>query len=347
MCTLFTVMVSIFNSAECSYFLTGIMAQRGPAFLNRLKQIKEAREIVVVETSAPDTTSFPKQAPPPPESEKRKRKEKREKAKDEKKEKEKKASSSQHSPKRSRLSVPEASKDAVETDKGLIDALFATNLTFAKGTSVSLLTAKNKALVGSSTINLVNTCLEMQSRALAITKVVRVHVLKGGVAEQAKIKEELSISNNSLKEARDANVALGEALRTAEFNLKKVEQERDALRVYSKGMKKANEKLSADVHELEQSLSEATLTHDDAVSDKAQVEIELNELKDYIIDLHKESFSQAVRQAVFIYGVPEQNEMDPDKDIHKDIFNGRLVPIKEIPTADEDAAPNQGEGGEP
>jgi len=31
--------------------------------------------------------------------------------------------------------------------------------------------------------------------------------------------------------------------------------------------------------------------------------------------------------------------MDPDKDV----FNGRLVPIKEIPTADEDAAPNQGE----
>ena len=125
--------------------------------------IKEAREVVVVETSTSDTTPFPEQAPPPPESEKRKRKEKKEKAKDDKKGKEKKASSSQPTPKRSRLSAPEASKDAVETDKGLIDALFATNFTFAKGTSVSLSSVEKKALVGSSTINLVNTYLEMQS----------------------------------------------------------------------------------------------------------------------------------------------------------------------------------------
>jgi len=177
---------------------------------------------------------------------------------------------------------------------------------------------------------------------LVITKVVRAHVLKGGVAKLTKIKKEFSVSNSSLKEASDANVALGEALRATELNLKKAKQERDARRVYSEGIKKTNEKLSADVRELEQSLSEATLAHYDAVSEKAQVEIELNELKDYIIDLHKESFSQVVRQEVFIYGVPEQNEMDPDKDI----FNGRLVPIKEIPTADEDAAPSQGEGGE-
>jgi len=94
-----------------------------------------------------------------------------------------------------------------------------------------------------------------------MTKVIRAHMLKGGVAELAKIKEELSVSTHSLKEACDANVALGETLRTAELNLKKAEQERDALRAYSEGIKKTNEKLSADVRELEQSLSEATL-HD-------------------------------------------------------------------------------------
>ena len=149
----------------------------------------------------------------------------------------------------------------METDKGLIDSLFATNLSFAKDTSVSLSTAEKKALSGSSTVDLVNICFEMHSWTLAMTKVIRAHMLKGGVAELAKIKEELSVSTHSLKEACDANVALGETLRTAELNLKKAEQERDALRAYSEGIKKTNEKLSADVRELEQSLSEATL-HD-------------------------------------------------------------------------------------
>ena len=55
-------------------------------------------------------------------------------------------------------------------------------------------------------------------------------------------------------------------------------------------------------------------------------------MKDYVIDLHKEAFGQVVRQ-----GVPEQNNMDPNKDI----FNGCLVPIKDIPTAAEDPTPKE------
>jgi len=329
-------MVSVFNAAEFIHFMAGIMAQRGSAYLDRLKKIKEDRvatEKVVggstVETHAP----FPDQAPPPPpDSEKGKRK-----SKDEKKGKEKKESSSQPSLKRSRPSVPSSSKDLAETDKGLVESLFGSKLNFAKGTSVALSSAEKKALTGCSTVDLVNTCLKMHSRSLAMTKVIRAHVLKGGVAELARMKEELSASSQSLKESREANSALGEALRTVEMNLKKVEQERDALRAYSEGVKKSNERLSTDARELEQSLSKATLTHDEAVSEKAQLEIELNDLKDYVLDLHKEAFSQAFRQAVFLYRVPEQNNMDPDKDV----FNGCLVPIKDIPTVAEDPTPKE------
>jgi len=165
-------------------------------------------------------------------------------------------------------------------------------------------------------------------------------MLKGGVAELAKIKEELSATTTSLKEARDINAALGESLKTTELKLKKTEQERDGLRAYSKGVKKTNEKLLEDIQELEQSLSEATLAHDEAVSEKAQVGIKLNDLKDNVIDLHKEAFGQAVRQAIFLYGVPEQNELDPDKDV----FDGRLIPIKDIPTAAEDPTPATDKG---
>jgi len=122
-----------------------------------------------------------------------------------------------------------------ETDKGLVESLFGSKLSFAKGSSVALSSAEKKTLSGCSTVDLVNTCLEMYNRSLAITKVIRAHVLKGGVAELAKIKEELSASNQSLKESREANTALGEALWTTKLNLKKMEQERDALRAYSEG----------------------------------------------------------------------------------------------------------------
>jgi len=257
--------------------MAGIMAQRGLAFLDRLKKIKgglEATEKVAGEGSVP--ASYPVQVPPSPESEKRKHKEKKEKAKEDKKGKDKKALSSQPSPKRSRQSALDTSKELVEANKGVVESLFAADLNFAKGTSMSLSSAERKTLSGSSTVDLVNTCLEMHSRTLAITKVLRAHVLKGGVPELAKIKEELSISTASLKETRDANAALGEELRVAELNLKKVEQERDALRAYSEGVKKNNEKLLVDVRELEQSLSEATLAHDEAVFEKVQMGIKRN-----------------------------------------------------------------------
>jgi len=326
-------MVSVFNPTEFSFFLIGIMAQRG-SYLKKMPKIKEdraAEQRVVGEGPAPDATPFPHQALPPPDSEKRKRKEKKEKSKS----KDKKASSSQPSPKRSRLSVPDTSKDPDESDRGLIGPLFAPDMSFAKGTSVVLSSAEKKAFTGCSTIELVNTCLEMHSRSLDLTKVIRAHVLKGGVVELAKIKEELSATTTSLKEARDVNAASGESLKTAKLRLRKAEQERDALWAYSEGVKKTNEKLLEDVRELEQPLSEATLVHDKAVSEKARVGIELNDLKDYVIDLHKEAFGQAVRQAIFLYGIPEQNDLDPDKDV----FDGRLIPIKDIPTIAEDSTP--------
>jgi len=104
-------MVLVFNLAEFAFFLIGIMAQRGPAYLRKLQKIKEdlAEQKVVGEGSAPDATPFPDQAPPP-DSGKRKCKEKKEKPKDDKRANDKKASSSQPSTKRSWLSVPEQVK---------------------------------------------------------------------------------------------------------------------------------------------------------------------------------------------------------------------------------------------
>jgi len=99
----YTVMVSVFNSVEFVYFMVGIMAQRRPAFLDRLKKIKEGREAIEkVAGGGSAPAYYPDQVPPPLESKKKKCKEKKEKAKEDKKGKDKKSSSSQPSPKRSR-----------------------------------------------------------------------------------------------------------------------------------------------------------------------------------------------------------------------------------------------------
>jgi len=107
----------------------------------------------------------------------------------------------------------------------------------------------------------VATCLQMKSRALTITKVLRSEITKGEVAELAKIKKELVATSSSLKAALEANIAQGEVL-------KKVEQGRDAIRAYCEGLKKEKEKLLGEVKDLELTLSEVTLAHVDVVSQK-------------------------------------------------------------------------------
>jgi len=59
MCTLFSVMVSLFNPTECLHFMADIMAQRGSAFLDRLKKIKEVRETVADEGFGPEHYPLP------------------------------------------------------------------------------------------------------------------------------------------------------------------------------------------------------------------------------------------------------------------------------------------------
>jgi len=46
-----------------------------------------------------------------------------------------------------------------------------------------------------------------------------------------------------------------------------------------------------------------------------------------VLNVHTKSFQQVVPQAVLLYGILEKNEMDPDKDV----LDGCLVPIEEIP----------------
>lgn len=93
-------------------------------------------------------------------------------------------------------------------------------------------------------------------------------------------------------------------------------------------MKKERKRLSKGLKSTEDNLAKATSAHDEAMSETIQMELELNKLKDYVLTVHSQSFRQVVHQAVLLYGVPEHNEMVKNKDV----YNGQLVPIEEIPT---------------
>jgi len=74
------------------------------------------------------------------------------------------------------------------------------------------------------------------------------------------------------------------------------------------------ERLTVELKRAEGNLAEAAFTHDGTVSEMVQLELEVNELKDYVLIVHSESFWQVVPQAVLLYSVPEDNEMDENKD---------------------------------
>ena len=136
----------------------------------------------------------------------------------------------------------------------------------------------------------------------------------------AKLKKELVVSNESLQTALDANTTQGEALEKAESN-------REVLRSQLEASEKERDRLCVELKNTKETLAEATAAHDQEVSTRVQLQAEVNDLKDYVLSVHSGAFRQAVRQVVLLYGVPKNNDMDENKEV----FNGRLVPIKDLP----------------
>jgi len=91
-------------------------------------------------------------------------------------------------------------------------------------------------------------------------------------------------------------------------------------------LEREKNKLFGDLKSAEENLVEATTAHDQVVSEKVQMK--LNDMKDYVLTVHSQSFQQVVRQAVLLYGAQEENEIGENKDV----YNGQLVSIEEIPT---------------
>jgi len=72
---------------------------------------------------------------------------------------------------------------------------------------------------------------------------------------------------------------------------------------------------------------EATLSHDEVVLERFRLEAKVNDLKDYTLKTHSQSFIPAIRQAILLYGILEENELDENKVV----YNGQLLWIDDIP----------------
>jgi len=174
------------------------MAQQGNDFTERLRQIKAEREALGDKASGyaapipPSSVHPDRDLQPIPDKKKSKRKTK-------------KHSTARHPPKKARVEAPSSALSNR-------DRLFAPDLGFYKRVNMSLSSVERVALSATSTEELGDAFLEMQSHALTFAKVLRLEWSKGSSSEVAKLKKELAVSNESLQTALDANTTQGEAL---------------------------------------------------------------------------------------------------------------------------------------
>jgi len=244
------------------------MAQQGDYFMEKLRHIKAERKTLGDKASGsvayiPPSPVHLDRDPQPAPDKKSKRKAK-------------KHSAARHSPKKARVEV-------LSSALNNRDQLFTPNLGFYKGVNMSLSSVERGALSATSTEELGDAVLEMQSCALAFAKVLRLEWSKGSSSEVAKLKKELAVSNESLQTALDANTTQGKALQ-------KAESDREVLRSQLETSEKERDRLSTELKNTKETLAEATAAHDQEVSTSVQLQVEVNDLKDYVLSVHSGAF---------------------------------------------------------
>jgi len=140
----------------------------------------------------------------------------------------KKHSSSCHSSKRPHPS-------SLEVSASNVTQLFTLDLTFFMGNNIALSPVERGVINATTIEELAVASLEIQSRALAFTKVLCAEVAKGFATEMV---------TSSLKAALDANVAQVELL-------KKAQSERDTLRTKCEELEKEKNKFVDNIKGLE------------------------------------------------------------------------------------------------
>jgi len=86
--------------------------------------------------------------------------------------------------------------------------------------------------------------------------------------------------------------------------------------------------LSSNLKKAKENFAEDISAHDEVASKKAHLDLELADLKNCVLNVHSQTFKQAIRQVVLLYDTPEDNELDENMDV----YNGQLMPIEDIPS---------------
>ena len=190
--------------------------------------------------------------------------------------------------------------------------------------------------------------LEMNARALLLSRVAGEELLKDDTTTVESLKDELAEASTLLKVAQADN----ERVKGENLSLRKlVEDLGGENRALKEQCLTAEEKdkagadridhLSEDVADLTDNITRLTLRLEEERLQRKKAEENLVEFKGFVLEQHNLGFMRAVRQAGYFYQVP----VDEGKfDNRKDIYRGELVSAMDVP--DEEDEGNEQPGGD-
>ena len=343
MCSCIFVWFSVnINLNKLFILLAGIMAQAGASDILtklRLEKAQRAREAAKgASSSAGKVSASIQQVPPvdlvPPPVEKKQRKRKS-------KSKEKHQDAPERTPKRAKTLGGGAGNSGGH-------ALVSHDLEFHKGVNVALThTEKDVLLSCFKGGNFMTDLLELQARVMAAVRLLAHERSQGSAKELEDLKSKLAESRGSLKKVLEAKFALQDQVTKLTSELSASKSDISKLETRCGELERKKEELTAKLSRQHEELHGVIQDRDDTLLMKdehiARLEQEVVALKDCVLNVAEEGFNQAVRQAVLLYGVPaDSNKFD----VGKEVYEGQLIPIEDMPDKGVDGVGEEGEIGE-
>ncbi|KAK7382366.1 hypothetical protein VNO80_01217 [Phaseolus coccineus] len=279
----------------------------------------------VVEAAVPITTVPAAEAVRPPSNPKR-RKEDRGKSSRRHGER----SSSGRSPKRGRLTGGPSSSGP---------DFLGHELNVAEKVSIKLNPYQQDAYLSARPSQVHDAFMELCSRTLVLGKRMASDLMKRdkNAAEVRVLQGKLDESSANLQSALAENTNLLSLNLNLEAEMRKW---REKCELAERTGREVAVKADEEIRGLTESLSDMALTHHRSEERVEKLLKELEVAEDSVLEEHEAGFKKALRQAAFFYNTPlDEGKFDVDKDIH----NGELLPLDQIPNSPQAAvsAPSQ------
>jgi len=227
-------------------------------------------------------------------------------------------------------------------------ALVSHDLELHKGVNVALTQTENEVLLSCfKRGDFMTDLLELQARAMAAVRLLAHERSQESAKELEDLKLRLADSRGALKKVMEAKFAQDQVNKlTSELSASKSDISKLEMRCGE--LERKEEELTAklsrqheELHGVIQNRYDALLVKDETI---AKLEHEIATLKDCVLNVAEEGFNQAVRQAVLqavlLYGVSvDGNQFD----VEKEVFQGQLIPIEDMPNKGADKVDEGGE----